>query len=84
MSWSSWLRVAPSPRTTRHYPDLTLAQVHAALTCYYDRTNEIEAELAAEDQAAEDFERRKAELLASQLPDRPHQAKALSPLPETP
>lgn len=46
-----------------HYPDLTLAQVHAALTYYYDRTDEIEAELAAEDQAAEDFERRKAELL---------------------
>ena len=46
------------------YPDLTLAQVHVALTYYYDHTDEIEAELAAEDQAAEDFEHRKAELLA--------------------
>lgn len=47
-----------------HYPDLTLAQVHAALAYYYDHTEEIEAELVAEDQAAEDFERRKAEILA--------------------
>jgi uncharacterized protein (DUF433 family) len=46
-----------------HYPDLTLAQVHAALAYYYDHRGEIEAELAAEDQAADDFERRKAELL---------------------
>jgi hypothetical protein len=29
----------------------------------YDNTDEIEAELAAEEQAAEDFEREKAELL---------------------
>lgn len=48
-----------------HYPDLTLAQVHAALTYYYDHRQEIESELAAEDQAAEDFERRKAQLLAN-------------------
>jgi hypothetical protein len=34
------------------------------LTYYYDHTDEIEAELAAEDQAAGDFERRKAGLLA--------------------
>lgn len=47
-----------------HYPDLTLAQVHAALAYYYDNPSEIEAELAAEEQAAVDFEREKAELLA--------------------
>lgn len=46
------------------YPDLTHAQVYAALAYYHDHKDEIEAELAAEDQAAEDFERRKAELLA--------------------
>ena len=53
-----------SQQILEHYPDLTLAQVHAALTYYYDHADEIEAELAAEDQAAEDFERRKAEILA--------------------
>jgi uncharacterized protein (DUF433 family) len=47
-----------------HYPDLTLPQVHAALLYYYENKAEIEAELANEDQAAADFERRKAELLA--------------------
>lgn len=52
-----------SQQILEQYPDLTPAQVHAALTYYYDHTDEIEAELAAEDQA-EDFERRKAELLA--------------------
>jgi uncharacterized protein (DUF433 family) len=47
-----------------HYPDLSLAQVHAALAYYYDHVEEIEAELARDDEAAADFERRKAELLA--------------------
>ena len=46
------------------YPDLTPAQIHAALAYYYDNRDEIEAELAAEDQAAGDFERQKAEHLA--------------------
>ncbi len=47
-----------------HYPDLTLAQVHAALAYYYDNKGEIEAELAREDEAEANFERRKAEVLA--------------------
>ena len=47
-----------------HYPDLTLPQVHAALLYYYENRDEIEAELADEEQAAADFERHKAELLA--------------------
>jgi len=47
-----------------HYPDLSLAQVYAALAYYYDHVEEIEAELAREDDAAADFERRKAELIA--------------------
>ena len=45
------------------YPDLTHAQIYAALAYYHDHKDEIEAELSAEDQAAEDFERRRAELL---------------------
>lgn len=46
------------------YPDLNLAQVHAALTYYYDHVDEIEAEFAREDEAEANFEQRKAELLA--------------------
>ncbi len=46
------------------YPDLNLAQVHAALTYYYDHVEEIEAEFAHEDDAEANFEQRKAEVLA--------------------
>ncbi len=46
------------------YPDLMPAQVHAALTYYYDHQDEIEAELAAEEGSDERHERRKAEALA--------------------
>ena len=43
------------------YPDLTPAQVHAALTYYYDHQQEIEAELAAEEGWEGRHERRKAD-----------------------
>ncbi|HEX6737484.1 MAG TPA: DUF433 domain-containing protein [Vicinamibacteria bacterium] len=61
-----WLHkegLAPA-QILEHYPDLNLAQVHAALAYYYDHVEEIEAELAREDELAADFERRKAEILA--------------------
>jgi uncharacterized protein (DUF433 family) len=47
------------------YPDLSLAQVYAALAYYYDHRAEIEAELAADEGAAERFEQAKAEFLKS-------------------
>jgi uncharacterized protein (DUF433 family) len=46
------------------YPDLNLAQVHAALTYYYDHPAEIDAELADEEGWDERYERRRAEALA--------------------
>ena len=46
------------------YPDLNLAQVHAALAYYYDHQGEIEAELAQDEGSDERYERRKAEALA--------------------
>jgi uncharacterized protein (DUF433 family) len=46
------------------YPDLSLAQAHAALTYYYDHRDEIDAELAAEVGAEERFEKAKAEYLS--------------------
>lgn len=49
-----------------HYSDrpLTLAEVHSALAYYYDNTDEIEAYIQASDRWEEEFEGRKAELLA--------------------
>ena len=46
------------------YPDLSLAQVHAALAYYYDHVEEIQSELAREDEAEASFDQRKAEVLA--------------------
>jgi uncharacterized protein (DUF433 family) len=37
------------------YPHLSLAQIHAALAYYYDHQAEIEAEIAAADQYAEEM-----------------------------
>jgi uncharacterized protein (DUF433 family) len=47
-----------------HYTDLTLAQVYAALAYYYDHPQEIDAELAAEEDWVHEHERFKAEYLA--------------------
>lgn len=46
------------------YPALTLAQVHAALSYYYENPAEIEAELVEDDGWEEEDERLKAEYLA--------------------
>ena len=46
------------------YPDLSLAQVHAALAYHYDHVDEIDAELVAEEGWDERHERRRAEALA--------------------
>lgn len=57
-----------SPEQIREsYPDLSLAQVHAALVYYYDHQDEIEAELARDDGWEERFERTKAEYLARKI-----------------
>ncbi len=47
-----------------HYPDLTLAQVYMALAYYCDHQQEIETELAADEDWAEEHERRKSDYLA--------------------
>jgi uncharacterized protein (DUF433 family) len=46
------------------YPDLNLAQIHAALSYYYANTEEIEAEIERDREWEEGFEHRKAEHLA--------------------
>jgi uncharacterized protein (DUF433 family) len=44
---------ASDDRIRETYPDLTRAQIHAALAYYYDNWEEIDAELAADDAWAE-------------------------------
>lgn len=46
------------------YPALNLAQVHAAISYYYDNRDELEADLAEDDDAEVEHERRKAEYLS--------------------
>jgi uncharacterized protein (DUF433 family) len=46
------------------YPSLSLGQIHAALAYYYDKRGEIDAAMAADELAAEDFEHRRGEYLA--------------------
>lgn len=46
------------------YPDLNLAQIHAALSYYYANSEEIEAEIRRGQEWEEGFERRKAEAIA--------------------
>jgi len=46
------------------YPDLTPAQIHAALAYYYDNRDEIDAELDADENWEAEHEREKAEHLS--------------------
>jgi hypothetical protein len=49
---------------TIEYPDLNLAQIHAAVSYYYASTDEIEAEIQGDREWEERFEARKAKSLA--------------------
>jgi uncharacterized protein (DUF433 family) len=42
------------------YPSLSLAQIHAAISYYYENREELEANLAKDDDAEAEHERRKA------------------------
>ena len=48
------------------YPGLTLAQVHAALTYYYDHAEEIEGTFSRDETAEEEYERARSEYLSPQ------------------
>lgn len=50
------------------YPDLSRAQVYAALSYYYDHTEEIDAELRADETAADRYEQERAFDLARRAP----------------
>jgi uncharacterized protein (DUF433 family) len=46
--WRGW----SAAEIARQYPYLSLGEIHAALACYFDHREELEAELAAEYRAA--------------------------------
>jgi uncharacterized protein (DUF433 family) len=46
------------------YPSLNLAQVHAALAYYYDHREEIEAAMAEDEKAGDEYEQHRSEYLA--------------------
>jgi uncharacterized protein (DUF433 family) len=46
------------------YPSLNLAQVHAAISYYYENREELQKDLAEDDDAEAEHERRKAEYLS--------------------
>jgi hypothetical protein len=49
--WRGW----SAEEIARQYPHLTLAEVHAAMTYYFDHRSEIEDELIAEYRDVEDW-----------------------------
>jgi hypothetical protein len=51
--WRGW----SAEEIVRQYPYLALAEVHAALTYYFDHREEIEDELVAEHRDAEEWKR---------------------------
>jgi len=53
-----------SEQMLEKYPDLNLAQVHAALTYYYDNPEEIDAYIAEDEAWDERYERDKADFLS--------------------
>jgi len=56
-----WYKMGMTPEDIAlQYPHLTLAQVHAALAYYHANREEIEADIAQEEQAAEHWERQLA------------------------
>jgi uncharacterized protein (DUF433 family) len=53
-----WYKMGMKPEDIAlEYPHLTLAQVHAALAYYHANREEIEADIAQEEQAAAHWER---------------------------
>ena len=55
-------------RMLEEYPDLNLAQVHAALAYYYDHRDEIEGYIKEDEAWDEEYEREKAEFLSKRPP----------------
>ncbi len=58
ISWLGDLQIV------ERYPSLNLAQVYGAISYYYENRQELEADLAEDDNAEAEHERREAEYLS--------------------
>lgn len=64
--WHEQLGLSPDEIVSRH-PDLTLADVHAALAYYFDHRGEIQEDIANERRFAEEMRRETPSLLRRTL-----------------
>jgi uncharacterized protein (DUF433 family) len=64
--WHEHQGVTPD-EIVSHIPTLTLADVHAALAYYFDHIDEIQQEMRAEREVAEEFRRSNPSLLEAKL-----------------
>jgi len=67
--WHEQLGLSPDEIVSRH-PDLTLADVHAALAYYFDHRAEIQEDIAVERRFVEEMRRETSSLLQQQLGSR--------------
>jgi uncharacterized protein (DUF433 family) len=64
--WHEQLGLSPDEIVSRH-PDLTLADIHAALAYYFDHRDEIQKDIASEREFAEKMRRETPSLLRQTL-----------------
>jgi uncharacterized protein (DUF433 family) len=77
-TWFDRQGLCPEEIVTRH-PQLTLADVHAALSFYFDNRDEIRREMDEGRQFAEDLKQRTTSKLAEKLKDRNGGGDPVSP-----
>ncbi len=78
--------MSPEQIAEEDYPDLSLAQVHAALAYYYDNREEIEAIHDRDGKAGEEADRQWQELLdrhGGKPPENPTPEERAIPLPSS-
>jgi len=64
--WHEQLGLSPDEIVSRH-PDLTLADVHAALAYYFDHCDQIQQDIASERRFVEEMRRETPSLLRQKL-----------------
>ena len=67
MRWQGLHRGPTPDEIVSHLPGITLADVHAALSYYFDHIEEIQADMGAERALAEDARRSRPSLLKTKV-----------------
>ena len=68
VTWSDRQGLCPEEIVTKH-PQLTLADVHAALSYYFDNRDEVRRQMQESRQVAEDLKQRTVSKVAGKLKD---------------